>query len=59
MAPSGTMGATIPVSRGPAIKVWVFYSPLTLRPLGGVILVLTEVSSMNTSLVGSALIAGR
>src|SRR5712691_7159629 len=69
MAPSTTIGAVILLWRKAATKVTVFHSPsgtrpinLTpraVRPLSRTILVLTAVSSMNTSRAGSSMPCSR
>src|ERR1043166_159903 len=69
MAPSITIGAVIPLWRSPATKVIVFHSPSGTRPitrsprgarpLSRAMLVLTAVSSINTSRAGSSMPCSR
>src|ERR1043166_3434976 len=69
MAPSITIGAVIPLWRKPATKVIVFHSPSGTRPitrsprgarpLSRAMLVLTAVSSINTSRAGSSMPCSR
>src|SRR5246127_1242955 len=69
MGPSMTIGAVIPLWRKPATKVTVFHSPSGTRPItrtpraarpqSRAILVLTAVSSINTSRAGSSMPCSR
>src|SRR2546425_8042186 len=69
MAPSTTIGATILLCRKAATKVIIFHSPQGARPINSMprgprpqsrtILVLTAVSSINTSRAGSSMPCSR